>query len=653
MSVLRLSIAACLLSCGLFVTPTSAAAAPAAPSPKNEKSGTGLPTIEMFATLPYIEQPILSPDGRRFAAQLAIQGQQVLAIQTGTSHPVLIAVGDSDVLRLRWVNDDWLLVTIGQTLPLSSGRSTYVTRVIAVSAKNLKMNRVPRKDTNGQTANDILWVANDGSPRIILAHQASFYGRDFWPSVSEINVDTGATKLLVHPRAQTMGYFADAHGVVRLALSYDDERRTARLLSRSDNHSAFREIGRADYKRDEELIIPEIFTADPSKAIVTDRSDGFSAVYEYDLTKMELGKQIFSVPGYDVDKIITDAAGTSLAGVSYTDTRSRMHWFDARLAEIQAAIDAAVGADRHAQIVSMNRDRSILLVHVAANNTPGSYYYFNTRDERMTLLADVHKGFRPEQASPVSTIRYKARDGVEMEAVLTLPRGREARNLPLVLMPHGGPYARSTERWNWQAQFLASRGYAVLQPNYRGSAGYGQAFADLGEGQWGLKMQDDLNDAIDWMVGEGMADAGRVCIMGSSYGGYAALRAAQRDGGKFRCAIAYAGMADLTAMIRYGDRYLNSNSRRASWQENAPDVRLVSPIHFAPEFSAPVLLMHGRKDLRVPVVQSREMAKKLKAAGKEHRYVEQPEADHHFSREADRIEFLKEVEAFLARHNPA
>jgi dipeptidyl aminopeptidase/acylaminoacyl peptidase len=187
-------------------------------------------------------------------------------------------------------------------------------------------------------------------------------------------------------------------------------------------------------------------------------------------------------------------------------------------------------------------------------------------------------------------------------------------------MPHGGPFARDSETWDWWAQFLAERGYAVLQPNYRGSSGYGSEFAAKGEGQWGLAMQDDLNDAVDWAVQQGLVDARRVCIAGASYGGYAAMRAAQRDGGKFR---------------------------------QAPDFRAVSPIHYPEQFSVPILLMHGKKDLRVQVRQSREMAEKLKKAGKDYIYIEQPEGDHHFSRQEDRLQFLKEMEAFLAKHNPA
>ena len=318
----------------------------------------------------------------------------------------------------------------------------------------------------------------------------------------------------------------------------------------------------------------------------------------------------------------------------------------------QAKLDAAVG-NRTAQIVSWSRDFTTMIVLVGGADRPGGYYLFRTDDGVLHLLATINDALGTTAYAPVTTIRYKARDGLEISAVLTLPRGKDAKGLPLILMPHGGPFARDDEEWDWWAQFLADRGYAVLQPNYRGSSGYGDAFTKKGRGQWGLAMQDDLTDAVKWATSTGLADPKRVCIVGGSYGGYAAFRAAQRDTGVYRCAVSYAGVADMPAMLRYDGAFLNGGRSKDYLREQAPDLKAVSPIYGAAQFSMPILIMHGKKDTVVPVKQSRDMAAKLKAAGKPYRYVEQPTGDHHFTRSADRVEFLKELEAFLAANNPA
>jgi dipeptidyl aminopeptidase/acylaminoacyl peptidase len=193
----------------------------------------------------------------------------------------------------------------------------------------------------------------------------------------------------------------------------------------------------------------------------------------------------------------------------------------------------------------------------------------------------------------------------------------------------------------------------VVQPNYRGSSGYGTRFAELGRGEWGRKMQDDVDDGLAHLARQGMADASRACIVGASYGGYAALRAAQRAPQLYRCAMSYAGVSDLAATSRYDRNFFNSRGRRQWLSTQAPDFRDVSPLNHAADFTIPVLLMHGDRDVVVPVSESRRMAERLRSAGKPHRYIEQRGGDHHFSRGDDRLQFLRELEAFLDQHNPA
>ncbi|MDF0490845.1 S9 family peptidase [Sphingomonas sp. H39-1-10] len=610
--------------------------------------------LEAFAALPFIEAPQLSPDGTRIAARIAIHGKQRLAIVplADKSKAVSIDPAEQDLNDWRWVNDQWLLARIGRKQSITS-IDYYVTRTISISADGKQI--IPLVvDPMGQSGADVLWIAHDGSPHAVIAMQRGLPGElGFWPEVRDFDVSTGRSKMVVHSTETVFNWYADGAGVVRYGIGYTGLDRALRALYRNQPTAGCRVIERAQGVGASLDNRPVLFLPEPDKALAFhDDADGFSTLYPLDLKTMTRGAPLYSVPGYDVDGILIDRERSQMIGVRYTDTYQHISWTDPTLAAIQADFDKAVG-NRHAEVVSWSHDRSQLLVKVANASTPGSYYLYAPKEGVLHFYAQINGRFAGKQLASVKTITYKARDGLEIHAVLTLPSGRPAKDLPLILMPHGGPFARDDESWDWWAQFLANRGYAVLQPNYRGSSGYGTKFTDLSKGQWGLAMQDDLTDAVAWATHEGIADAKRVCIVGGSYGGYAALRAAQRDKGVYRCAVSFAGVSDMPGMIRYDNRFLSGKSTEDYFRERAPDLAAVSPANFAADFSIPVLLMHGDDDTTVPVKQSRLMVSRLKAAGKTYRYVEQPGGDHHLSSEADRVQFLKELETFLKQYNPA
>ena len=606
-----------------------------------------------FAKLPFLDGPELSPDGSRVAARVSVSGQQTLAVLDlfKKKPPLLIPTGANDLLSWDWVNDDWLVIRIGNVNEVA-GNELYITRVVGIPAAGGKT--VPISFRKGGQSADVLWRARDGSPRIIMSMQKSIYDDGkFWPDVDEVDISTGRSRMIVAGRVNIMNWYVDPAGLVRMGVGYRDGTRTSQLLYRSDMNSQFRVVDKADDRRDEDLAFPILLAGDTQRALTIQRADGFNALYAFDLDALEAKTVIHAVPGYDIDSVMLNASGTAPAAINYTSDRARVHWLDPALAEIQAMLDKAV-ATQTARIVSFSRDQRRMMVWVGDASYPGSYYFYDAAGGgTMRRFAFVNEAIRSERLSTVSTYRYKARDGLSIEAVLTLPKGREAKDLPLILLPHGGPQARDAAEYDWWVQFLASRGYAVVQPNYRGSTGYGKAFESAGDGEWGLKMQDDLNDAVADLATKGIVDPRRVCIAGASYGGYAAMRGAQRDGATFRCAISYAGVADLNAMLTYDSGFLYGQTMRANWRKVAPDLRDVSPINHASRFSTPILIMHGKEDRRVPVAQSRRMAAKLKDASKAVEYLEQPLGDHYFTREADRLQFLEAMEKFLRTHNPA
>lgn len=270
----------------------------------------------------------------------------------------------------------------------------------------------------------------------------------------------------------------------------------------------------------------------------------------------------------------------------------------------------------------------------------------------MQRFAVVNEALGTKPLGPASLVRYKARDGLGIEAVLSLPKGKEGKNLPLIVMPHGGPWAYDSLDYDYWAQFLAALGYAVIQPNFRGSTGYGSAFTRKGEGQLGLAMQDDVTDAVRWAVAEGIADPARVCIVGASYGGYAAMWGVAKDPDLYRCAISIAGVASLRREVNDFGAFLYGAKFTADWKRMAPDFAAVSPINAIAKIKAPLLLIHGKKDVTVDFGQSESMFNRMRSAGKTVEFVPLPLADHYFTRGADRVTLLSSIEIFLRKYNP-
>jgi dipeptidyl aminopeptidase/acylaminoacyl peptidase len=276
----------------------------------------------------------------------------------------------------------------------------------------------------------------------------------------------------------------------------------------------------------------------------------------------------------------------------------------------------------------------------------------------MHAVVDPYPRIDPALMSPVKPIRFNARDGLQLRGYLTLPKGREARNLPLVLMPHGGPFDRDHWEYDPIVQFLANRGYAVLQPEFRGSTGFGKGLVEKGYGQWGRKMQDDLDDSVDWLARTGQIDAKRVCIVGASYGGYAALWGAFRNSSRYRCAASLAGVSDLPALLRYDRKFFSARRYYREWRthvagENETDLRSVSPLSFATNAKVPILIGHGEEDERVPPKQSHDMVDALTKAGANVTSVFYKDTGHGFDSSANLEDWLKRLEAFLAKYNPA
>ena len=322
------------------------------------------------------------------------------------------------------------------------------------------------------------------------------------------------------------------------------------------------------------------------------------------------------------------------------------------MAKIRAAF-----RDYEMDMIEFTPDLDKAIVRTSGNGDSGSWFIVDVANLRAKPIGFERYPIGPEQVGPISTVQYTAADGMELDGILTLPPTREAKNLPLVMLPHGGPGSEDRPEFDWWAQAFASRGYAVFQPNFRGSTNRDGAFRRAGYGEWGGKMQTDLSDGISALVDKGIVDPKRACIVGASYGGYAALAGVTIQNGIYRCAVSVAGVSDLVNL--YEEDYRESGETRMSktrlLEQLGPRDRWkdISPRRLASRADAPVLLIHGRDDTVVPYSHTTRMADALKDAGKPYEVVTLDGEDHWLSRAKTRQQMLEAAVAFVEKHNPA
>ncbi|HEU4486456.1 MAG TPA: S9 family peptidase [Povalibacter sp.] len=638
-----------MLTLGMIGANADETAAPA------EKSLPELISAEAFGTPPIMTGLKLSPDGRRIVALANIDdSRKIIVSEPGAAKAVSGAFqfpAHQDLLWYDWAGNDRILVGIGEAQRFSEVAS-YVRRLVMIDLSTSKIHFVGNV-SEGIVGDEVIYVDPDGKS-LLLNLQRSVYE---YPSVWKVDLDSLEMTQIVKPLDRVWHWFADSHGVVRAGIGADWTHWW--LLYRQTGTEAFARIKGKWQEEDDadgtvEKLLPAVGT--DQGYVITNAKSGRFALYRYDFSKDTIGDVVYENPQVDIDDVLINRDGQPV-GVHYTDDRSRTEWFDPELRQVQQEIDAALPS-RINRVVSFSRDRQRMIISTSSASDPGRYYLYESASGVMRLLAKPYERIAGKALASVSSVSYTARDGVTIPAYLTVPRGRDVHGLPLIVMPHGGPYLRDEWGYDPWAQFLANRGYLVLQPNFRGSTGYGRDFVEKGDGQWGRGMQDDLDDGVKWLVDAGKADKSRVCIMGASFGGYAAMWAAARNPDIYRCAISLAGISDVQAMLNY-DRslfsarryYLNWRDRVLGEKKFDPDA--ISPLKMVDRIAIPLLIAHGTDDDTVPYSQSKKLHDALKKAHKPHQFVTYDHEGHGFIDPSNGIDFLDRVEAFLSKYNPA
>jgi dipeptidyl aminopeptidase/acylaminoacyl peptidase len=465
-----------------------------------------------------------------------------------------------------------------------------------------------------------------------------------------VNVNTGESQYIIHGTGDTVSYVMDGSGHVLLQIDETSDLRQ-HLIAGSRELASFDARGGVAW--DIEGRTPD----GNGLAIEAIGAHGNKALYSYSVGSAGLGAPLFSDPNIDIDGALHDDMTGRVIGVAYTQDRTVYKYFDPALEQIKEKLELLLPGES-VVLVSHDTAGTTYVVSADGPKDPGTYYLYHSATGRLDRFKSVYPGLSAADLSDVQPYPYKSRDGLDIHAYLTLPVGKAPRNLPTVIFPHGGPEARDSQSFDWWAQFMASRGYAVLQPNFRGSTGYGVAFRNAGFGEWGKKVQNDITDGVQKLIADGIADPKRICIVGASYGGYAALAGATFTPNLYACAISYAGLSDLAQMRYRGVESFGSGSGFvADWDQFMGGKDAVSqneadgsPSEHADQVKAPILLIHSDRDVTVPIEQSEIERDALQHAGKTVEYVKLSGDDHYLTQQDARIQLLKEVERFLAAH---
>ncbi|MEJ0060836.1 MAG: S9 family peptidase [Terricaulis sp.] len=630
------------------------------------------PPVEAFGRLPAVSDAAISADGTKLALAMAQGDQSIISIIDLDARRRIFAAAVEDNSQLRsvsWADDTHVSFIISRTF-----------RPGEVLPRGLRFRGAPRRVDYARTG---LIDVNTQEMRLLTTNEENPWADSGSYLVAPIDGDPGFGRMIgrargmeiAHPVVYRVNF---ANGVVRSAPTPDNEDTIGYMLDQqgnvvaridSDKSSNRWRVFTFDDGRPRLLLEGVSPTGEPIRlagllpdgrfaAVDEDESGEFFALHA--ISRSDGAREVlFQREKNEIDGAINDPWTRQVVGVAWTEVEYKQQFFDPTL---QAAYEQATAAfeDGAVFLSSWSRDRSRVVVYAERGLDGGGYYVLTTADGSLRRISMAYPELADEVVGIRQSITYRARDGVRIPAYLTLPPVETPTNLPLVLLVHGGPHARDNFGFDWWASFLASRGYAVLQPNYRGSSGYGASWEHAGRGQWGGLMQTDVEDGVTALARNHVIDPARVCIVGASYGGYAALAGATLTPERYHCAASIAGVSDLNEFLRQreaatGDESMASDFWRLSIgdrQEDRERIRGVSPANLADRVQIPILLIHGTDDTIVPIAQSRRMLDRLQSSGKNVRFVELTGDDHWLSDAPTRIQMLRELETFLAANMP-
>ncbi|MEP3655303.1 MAG: alpha/beta fold hydrolase [Litorimonas sp.] len=614
------------------------------------------PPPEAFGELPLGFDADLSPDGKYLAIIVNLGGTYFAATRlTADPRAKMEVISLGKELRpryIKWVNNERFVVAVEKS---DSHRGTpfTVTHLYTRSLGEDKGRFVLKPKIFRQFNDRVVdWLEDDPEHILMAFSKQEFYP---YPDIHKVNVATGRSKRIERSKTGIEYWYTDDNGIPRIGRGQNEN---------GKDYMRIHDVATGNWDSYEKYpgLSPNTpiygFLKDGAELIIGDYNGRDTiGLYIYDFEKRAITRSLFHNDDYDASGVIVSSDGETVIGAKYVAEEEETELlgdYGTSLSKLRKQFDGY-----SVSYIDQTDDYKTMIVRMSAPFEPGGLFLYNHGDAAPTLIQNRYSGLKAEEMGNVFPVKYKARDGEKIPAFVTLPPAIQSqadlKNLPFIVLPHGGPYGRDEKRFDYFAQFFASRGYGVMQMNFRGSEGYGKAFKEAGRDNW-LVMQEDVEDATRYLLEKGYSDPNRTCIAGWSYGGYAALMGAAKDNeGLYDCVIAMAALTDINDAKRDLAKYRGGKAAAKEFFGDAMKDRSVrkanSPVHVAENIKVPVFLAHGDQDENVQFDQFLRMKKALKKAGVKHTAMEFEDEDHFLSRQENREAFFVGVDKFLREVN--
>jgi dipeptidyl aminopeptidase/acylaminoacyl peptidase len=627
-------------------------AAPVAPVSAQERL-----LIDDFARRPHMEMAAVSPDGEHVAFMTSLNDEPYLIskhIETGGLR--LVNTAAFNTRGIRWTSDNIIVLTVEDAeMVRGVGQVTLFGLMSFDVSREMAMRYVRRPTFDDVNGGRIIGIEPDTNYLLLSTRQNN--GRF---DLRAVNARTGRSRLVRQGDQETTSWVVDQQGDVTARVDYSQSLDRFRFRV-STGEESWR-IAREDVDATVPSFRPLGLTASGQVVVrtrlTTPNGDSRSALYTLSLETGELESILAANDRLEVDETIVDPYTNLVIGARFRDEYRQTSWFDEEMANHQSELSALLPGEVPV-IENWSRDRRVMMVSTESGTHPRALYLYYPETGELSDFGSAYPAFSHGEISAREATTYTSRDGVEIPAYLTLPEGDGP--FPAVILPHGGPVSRDYGGFSDLAHFMASRGYAVLQPNFRGGGGYGLHWEQSGFGEWGRGiMQDDLTDGVAHLIDSGLADPDKVCIVGASYGGYAALAGAAFTPDLYACAVAFAPVSDLSRFLRYSE----DRNDRGHWVVETWNERFVgeteerrreimaslSPATNVDAITIPILVIHGEDDTIVPIDQSERFARAMRRADKPVEFIEIDDGDHWLTLVPTRRRFFTELERFLDEH---